>query len=61
MSNQPVFDDDVKEIVEKDADNEVITAPEEEEAEQVQHLPTPDMPTLSEILDHLATHVPFQA
>ena len=61
-SDQPVFDvDDVEEVVEKVEDNEVITAPEEAEAEQVQRLPTPDAPTLSEILDHRATHVPFRA
>jgi hypothetical protein len=62
MSDQPVFDvDDVEEVVEKLEDNEVINAPEEEEAELVQRLPTPDAPTLSEILDHRATHVPFRA
>ena len=61
-SDQPVFDvDDVEEVVEKLEDNEVINAPEEEEAEVVQRLPTPGAPTLSEILDHCATHVPFRA
>ena len=51
---------DVEEVKLVD-DNEEITAPEEEEAEQVQRLPTPKAPTLSEILDHRATHVPFRA
>ena len=62
MSDQPVFDvDDVEEVVEKLEDNEVTNAPEEEEAEAVRCLPTPDAPTLSEILDHRATHIPFRA
>ena len=61
VSDQPVFDvDEVKDVVGEE-DNDEINAPEEEEAEQVQRLPTPDAPTLSEILDHRATHVPFRA
>ena len=56
-----VFDvDEIKDVVGEE-DNDEINAPEEEEAEQVQRLPTPDAPTLSEILDHRVTHVPFRA
>ena len=51
----------VEEVFEVVDDNEEITSLEEEEAEQVQRLPTPEAPTLSEILDHRATHVPFRA
>ena len=61
VNDQPVFDvDEVKDVVGEE-DNDEINAPEEEEAEQVQRLPTPDAPTLSEILDHRVTHVPFRA
>ena len=52
---------DVEEVIETVEDDEEITAPGEEEAEQVQRLPTPEARTLSEILDHRATHVPFWA
>ena len=44
---------DVEEVKVVD-DNEEITAPEAEEAEQVPRLPTPEAPTLSEILEHRA-------
>ena len=39
---------------------EEITAPEEKEAEAVQCLPTPDTPTLSDVLAHRATHYPYR-
>ena len=49
--------DEASEVV---AEEEYV-APAEEEAEAVQRLPTPDMPTRSDMLDHCATHVPFRA
>ena len=39
---------------------EEVTTPEEEEAEAVQCLPTPDTPTLSDVLAHRATHYPYR-
>ena len=48
--------DDAGEVAGEDE----FVAPAEEEAEAVQRLPTPDMPTRSEMLDHCATHVPFR-
>ena len=39
---------------------EEITAPDEEEAEQIQCLPIPETPTLSDVLDHRCTHYPYR-
>ena len=42
-------------------DDEFTAAAEEEQAEPLRQLPTPHMPTRSEVLDHRCTHVPFRA
>ena len=46
--------------VEKVDEDEELTAPDEEEAEQVQCLPMPDTPTLSDVLGHRVTHHPYR-
>ena len=51
--------DKIIDMAEKDVEGEEeITAPDEEEAEQVQCLPIPDTPTFSDVLAHRATHYP---
>ena len=47
-------------VQEVEGEEEVVAQPEQE-AENVKRLPTPDMPTRSEMLDHRCTHVPYRA
>ena len=42
-------------------DDELEVPQDEEEADAVQPLPTPNTPTRSEVLDHRVCHVPFRA
>ena len=55
MDDANGVDDAAKAIQEEE-----ITAPDEEEAEQIQCLPIPETPTLSDVLDHHCTHYPYR-
>ena len=45
---------------EKVEGEEEITAPDEEEAEQIQCLPIPDSPTHNDVLAHRGIHYPYR-